>query len=847
MKNPDSDEPVSWDIFPNQKYARVGTDAETTTSNGTASATIIVTSQTKGKGFRFRVNVYVGEGFEKSDIYVIEEIVTGAPPPVVDLTISPSTWTSQPNFTMNWETPSWFIDGDKGRELIGAVVEITDGINVYSEYMGFPDLDTLENYSFTAPEAGQYITSLWLMDEFGNENRDSARSVTAYFDDVNPDGFHVHWPGIDSWVRDYPDFRWETTGDYPSGIESWTIYLNDNVYGTYLESQLSFDNSSNETYVAAETSIPDGYHSWYMDITDMAGNVQRSNDTINFGVDITPPNISHSNPLGTIDAGSTTPSINVTVTDGASGVKYANLHYRRSGSGGGFVTLDLTSGPVSIPGSDVKEDGLEYWIDAEDNVGNYDAWPGMGELHAVSVRSEGSITTADSWSNGVPGGTDSTNYVFFSIPFEVGNAKSAITSIMGPPDEFNYRLFSYNNGWQEDPPSVTMGNAYFFIFDPDKYEVEGLPTKIEFNFGVGTSTPTNPPYSIGVSSGQWKFFGSPYNYGVSLDNVYTEDGENIRDAGSIYTWSGSWSSAGSSLQPWKGYIFKSGGATSLNIDARGSGFGKMAKAMNTDDYPMDGDEWIIDMIATTGNARDELNAVGVRNMAEDGYDRLDEFEPPAVMGDIVLRIDNRDREETPDLYAKDIRKPNETGHYWDLQVFTPTNGSRTYLTFDGLGYIPEEYDIFLINKTTKQAKNLEWESSYRFANTGAKSYLKQDLRLVIGTKDFVKENNAGVNLYPDAFVLSQNYPNPFNPQTSIMISLEEDAQLNLIIYNLLGEEVTRLAMNEHRPAGYYTFIWNGANAMGSKVSTGVYFYHAMIRDAQGKVVLNKTRKMIFLK
>ena len=45
-----------------------------------------------------------------------------------------------------------------------------------------------------------------------------------------------------------------------------------------------------------------------------------------------------------------------------------------------------------------------------------------------------------------------------------------------------------------------------------------------------------------------------------------------------------------------------------------AGFGKMAKAMNTDDYPMDADEWIIDMIATTGNARDELNAVGVRNI-----------------------------------------------------------------------------------------------------------------------------------------------------------------------------------------------------------------------------------------
>ena len=54
------------------------------------------------------------------------------------------------------------------------------------------------------------------------------------------------------------------------------------------------------------------------------------------------------------------------------------------------------------------------------------------------------------------------------------------------------------------------------------------------------------------------------------------------------------------------------------------------------------------------------------------------------------------------------------------------------------------------------------------------------------TKQFVEDNNAGVNLYPDAFTLSQNYPNPFNPQTSIRLSLEEDANVDLIIYNLLS-------------------------------------------------------------
>ena len=164
-----------------------------------------------------------------------------------------------------------------------------------------------------------------------------------------------------------------------------------------------------------------------------------------------------------------------------------------------------------------------------------------------------------------------------------------------------------------------------------------------------------------------------------------------------------------------------------------------------------------------------------------------------------------------------------------------------------MGYVPQEYDIFIINKTNKQAKNLEWESTYRFANTGTESYLKQDLRLVIGTKQFVEDNNAGVNLYPDAFTLSQYYPNPFNPQTSIRLSLEEDANVDLIIYNLLGEEITRLAANEYRPSGYYNFIWNGRNAMGNKVSTGVYLYHAMVRDTKGKIVLNKTKKMIFLK
>ena len=841
-----SNEPIFWDIFPNQKYVSL-IKGDNNTEGGDASASFQVTSQTSGKGFRFRISADVGDASLRSKMYVIEEIVTGAPPPVTDLVITPSDWTNDPNFKLDWTTPNW----SEGREMIGAVMEISDGVNSYNQFLPFPNsispsVPTSKSFEFEVPEAGQFQTQVWLVDELGNENMENSKEVTAYFDDVPPDQFAVYFPkSIEDtiYTSNKPRFIFQPSGDYPSGIKHWNLIVNDVQMGFYDNPPT---NSDGDFFIEDTNNVlADGYYDWWLEAVDLAGNVTQS-DTGFFGVDLSPPNINHPSPLITIDENTTSPSINANFSDAASGVNFGRLHYRRAGSGGGFVSVDLRSGPVNIPGSDIKKDGLEYYIDSEDNIGNYGYWPQDKAFQSVKVRSEAPISTASQWASGVPGkGTDSTNYWFFSIPFDVGNAKNIITSVMGQPDEFNYRLYGYNNGWQENPGSVTMGNGYFFIYDETKYE-DMLP--IQFDFGQGVSTATDPPFKINVSPGSWKFIGTPYNFNVPLSNVYTEDGSSINDAGSIYTWNGSWGSAGGNMQPWKGYIFKSGGATELHIDARGSSFGKLAKSVaNGDDIPMNGEEWIIDIIATTGEARDEMNAVGVRHLAKDGYDRFDEFEPPVVPGNLTVRVDNRKREVSPDLYAKDIRKPNETGHYWDLQVFAPTNGLRTYLTFEGLGYIPQEYDVFLINKTTKQAKNLEWESSYRFANTGSENYLKQDFRLVVGTKKFVEDNNAGVNLYPDAFTLAQNYPNPFNPQTSIMISLEEDAQVDLIIYNLLGEEITRLAANERRPAGYYNFIWNGRNDMGTKVSTGVYFYHALIRNEQGKVVLNKTRKMIFLK
>ena len=185
-------------------------------------------------------------------------------------------------------------------------------------------------------------------------------------------------------------------------------------------------------------------------------------------------------------------------------------------------------------------------------------------------------------------------------------------------DEFKYRLFKYSGQpdtpWQEDPSSVVMGESYFLIYDPSKYEIEGVPTKIEFEFGQGTSTPTNPPYEKSVTTNGWTLFGSPYNFDLTLSSVYTQDGVSINEAGSVYGFSnGSWKSI-SSIQPWQGYAYKSTSASKLVFDARGTGFNKISKTLTLDKTASERNDWQVKIAATSGSYVDDLNTVGVSKL-----------------------------------------------------------------------------------------------------------------------------------------------------------------------------------------------------------------------------------------
>jgi hypothetical protein len=318
---------------------------DSVTQSGQASATFRVSSLEKSIGFRFRIESELGEAFMRSELYVIEAIKSGSPPPVLGLAISPDSWTNQRKFTLNWETPVW----DVGRDLLGSVIQLYDGFDTESDFYPFPTGDTLTTMEVEVPEAGEFEVSVWLMDEFGNEEVDSARSVTAYFDDVMPDEFYVHWPDnyVDNdgnleqtYTSDMPRFRWQEKGDYPSGIKEWRLFLKEGgaAYAfnyAYTWSDVTYDENYDDRWVDhAGTPLSDGYYNWYLEAVDQAGNVTISSDTAYFGVDLNPPRITHNNPLTTIDENTTSPALNVSFDDSpGSGVQWGRLNYRRSGSG----------------------------------------------------------------------------------------------------------------------------------------------------------------------------------------------------------------------------------------------------------------------------------------------------------------------------------------------------------------------------------------------------------------------------------------------------------------------------------------------------------------------------------
>ena len=98
---------------------------------------------------------------------------------------------------------------------------------------------------------------------------------------------------------------------------------------------------------------------------------------------------------------------------------------------------------------------------------------------------------------------------------------------------------------------------------------------------------------------------------------------------------------------------------------------------------------------------------------------------------------------------------------------------------------------------------------------------------------------------PTQNLLLQNYPNPFNPETWIPYQLSEDSQVSVSIYDTTGQLVRTLSLG-FQSAGFYNnqgraAYWDGRNAVGERVASGIYFYQLTTPTFQ------QTRRLVIVK
>ena len=140
-------------------------------------------------------------------------------------------------------------------------------------------------------------------------------------------------------------------------------------------------------------------------------------------------------------------------------------------------------------------------------------------------------------------------------------------------------------------------------------------------------------------------------------------------------------------------------------------------------------------------------------------------------------------------------------------------------------------------------------SSYRFVDTDVEEERTYryvlSVRYATGAVRSAEPLLATVQATIEATALLPNYPNPFNPETWIPYELASESAVTIDIYDQRGSLIRRLDLG-YQPRGRYVrkekaAYWDGRNALGERVSSGVYYY--MLRAGDYAV----TRKLLVIK
>lgn len=394
--------------------------------------------------------------------------------------------------------------------------------------------------------------------------------------------------------------------------------------------------------------------------------------------------------------------------------------------------------------------------------------------------------------------------------------------------------------------------VYLFSDDngPSQIGDSGFPKSMMHN-GIEPQIDVNVSSILNRNNSGWTLLGNPYRSYIDWDLIEKEHLNNT-----VYTWdniSSSWltwnGSIGSLIEgkisPMQGFFTVTNTADIesnipsfiIPVTAKTSA-PILEKKVNT---PVLTDQYSLSLELQAQSGLKNEAWISFNEYSSDEFDEFDAYElAPYSPSYIQLGTVTKDK-SILDINSRTI--PNSQIEI-PLQVQSTESGNFTFSVTNR--QIPESWELLIRENESGRIFSLNDSHSFDYAGAIEKrSSNHMDINPVIMSQEietmFSLIINPGITTSlefdqrPNELVLDQNYPNPFNPSTSIRFGLPKDSEVQLSLYNILGQKVKSLVSGKLN-AGYHTIQLD----MGS-LSSGTYIYVLDTGDEKF------TKKMMLIK
>lgn len=342
-----------------------------------------------------------------------------------------------------------------------------------------------------------------------------------------------------------------------------------------------------------------------------------------------------------------------------------------------------------------------------------------------------------------------------------------------------------------------------------------------------------------LPSGDYQLVGNPYGRTINWDSDSGWAKTNLSET--IYIWSDSASNSNGAWLNWNG---STGSLGSGEISSFNSFFVRAQEetgSLTVNENVLQGSSSLIktnsqnehkELILELSN--DEHSQRLFISFQEDAAEGTEQFDGHflASLSDSYLSFAGENSDG--DLLTLNALPLNiENSLEMPLFLEAVNTGEVADLKVEKILNLNEGWSIYLNDSNT--GESFELSENDEFEVLISDNSTEGDYRYSIDVKTEVQVSNEDLNLVPKHFSLKQNYPNPFNPTTKINYSVPEAADIQLVVYDMLGRKVATLVERRLNPGRY------SASFDATRLASGIYIY----RLEAGSTVL--TRKMTLIK